>query len=134
MIKKSWLVLIIIIILITGGIYLFARKEKAEAPAVPSANNSSTNNQTSENVPRERGVNIENFSFNPSELKIKKGETVAWENKDFAAHTIVSDFGNELSSAALSRGKTHSHAFNAAGTFDYHCGIHPSMKAKIIVE
>ena len=80
------------------------------------------------------GNNIENFSFNPSELKIKRGETVAWENKDFAAHTIVSDFGNELSSAALSKGKTYSHAFNAAGAFDYHCGVHPSMKAKIIVE
>ena len=134
MIKKSWLISVIIIILITGGIYLLARKEKAEAPAVPVANNLSTNNQISANIPQERDVNIENFSFSPLELKIKKGETVMWLNKDSAAHTIVSDSGNELSSATLSKGKIYFHTFNSTGTFAYHCGIHPSMKARIIVE
>ena len=134
MIRKKWLVLIIIIILITGGIYLFARREKAEAPAVPAANNSSTNNPIAENISQESVVNIENFSFSPSGLKIKKEEAVAWLNKDSAAHTIVSDSGNELSSATLSKGKTYFHAFNSTGTFAYHCGIHPSMKARIIVE
>ena len=93
------------IILTTGGIYLFAREKKAEAPAVPVADNPLINNPISENIPQKRDVNIENFSFNPSELKIKKGETVAWTNKDFAAHTIVSDSGNELNSATLSKGK-----------------------------
>ena len=120
--------------MITGGIYLFARGKKAEAPAVPVADNPSINNPIAENIPQESDVNIENFSFSPSELKIKKEETVAWLNKDFAAHTIVSDSGNELSSATLSKGKIYFHIFNSTGTFAYHCGIHPSMKASIIVE
>lgn len=123
MTKKFGLAFIITIILIIGGIYLFARREKVEAPTVPLVN-----------IFQESGVDIENFSFSPLELKIKKGETVAWLNKDSAAHTIISDSGNELSSAALSKGKIYSHTFNTAGTFDYHCGIHPSMKARLIVE
>ena len=134
MIRKKWLVLIIIIILITGGIYLFARREKAEAPAVPAADNQSTNNPIAENISQESVVNIENFSFSPPGAKNQKEEAVAWLNKDSAAHTIVSDSGNELSSATLSKGKIYFHTFNSTGTFAYHCGIHPSMKAKITVE
>lgn len=123
MTKNYWLILIITVILIIGGIYLFAQKKEPNALIVPSVS-----------ISRERDVVIENFSFSPLELKIKKEEAVAWLNKDSAAHTIVSDSGNELSSATLSKGKTYFHAFNSTGTFAYHCGIHPSMKARIIVE
>jgi len=79
-------------------------------------------------------VEIQNFAFNPSEITIKKGETVIWTNKDSTSHTVKSDSGNEISSGSLSNGQTYSHTFNQVGTFDYHCSIHTSMKAKIIVE
>lgn len=129
MTKKLGLYLLIIIIAIIGGVYLFTQKKEATAPAAPSVDNSS-----SVDISQERGVDIENFSFIPSELKIREGETVVWTNRDFAAHTIISDSGNELSSATLTKGKVSSHIFSSTGTFEYHCGIHPSMKAKIIVE
>ncbi|HTZ41834.1 MAG TPA: plastocyanin/azurin family copper-binding protein [Candidatus Omnitrophota bacterium] len=31
-------------------------------------------------------------------------------------------------------GGTYSHTFAAAGTYSYHCSIHPSMKGTIIVQ
>ena len=79
-------------------------------------------------------VEIQNFAFNPSQITIKKGETVIWTNKDSTPHTVLSDSGNEINSGSLSNGQTYSHTFNQAGTFEYYCSIHPYMKAKIIVE
>jgi amicyanin len=84
--------------------------------------------------PGTHSIEIENFAFQPAELKIEKGDTVIWTNKDSAQHTVTSDSGAELDSGLLSQGETYSHTFNEVGTFDYHCTPHPFMKAKIIVE
>jgi plastocyanin len=76
-------------------------------------------------------VNIQNFAFAPETLTVKKGATVTWTNNDSAPHQIKSDTFN---SDRLSGGQSFSFTFNDAGTFDYICSIHPSMKGKIIVE
>jgi len=78
-------------------------------------------------------VNIKGFTFSPGALTVKAGTTVTWTNEDSASHTIVSDIG-AFSSDSITTGKTFSYAFDKAGTYEYHCGIHPSMKAKIVVE
>ena len=78
-------------------------------------------------------VDIQGFAFNPPSLKINKGDTVVWTNKDSAPHTVVSDSGDELASDSLSNGQTYSHTFNQAGTFNYHCGVHLAMKASVEV-
>ncbi len=76
-------------------------------------------------------VTIENFSFNPPTLKIKTGERVTWKQNDSAAHSII---GNIFQSSIFNRGDDFSFVFPQAGEYNYHCGIHPSMKGKIIVE
>lgn len=83
--------------------------------------------------PKTYQVTIQGFAFNPSDLKINKGDTVVWTNKDSASHTVVSDSGNELASGALATDQTYSHTFEQAGTFSYHCGIHLTMKAIVEV-
>jgi len=87
-----------------------------------------TNGQNGNNV------EIKDFAFSPSEMTVSVGDTVVWTNRDSAGHTVVSDTGNELNSALLSNGQTYSHTFTQAGTYNYHCSIHPSMTGKIIVE
>jgi amicyanin len=84
--------------------------------------------------PQINNVEINNFGFNPLELRIKKGDTVVWVNRDSAGHTITSDSGNELSSPTISQKQEYRHTFTQSGTFNYHCIVHPSMKAKVIVE
>ena len=79
-------------------------------------------------------IEISNFAFNPSEIKIKKGETVVWINRDSAPHTVTSDSGNEINSPQLSNEQVYSHSFSNTGTFNYYCSVHPSMKATVIVE
>lgn len=76
-------------------------------------------------------VTIQNFAFSPAELKVKAGATVIWVNNDSAPHTIKSATFN---SATLANGDKFEFKFDKAGTFDYACSIHPSMKGKIIVE
>ncbi len=78
-------------------------------------------------------VTIESFLFNPASLTIKAGETVTWTNKDSIAHTITEDKG-VFDSGSINSGATYSFTFKTAGTFSYHCTIHPSMTGKIIVQ
>ncbi len=78
-------------------------------------------------------VEISSFAFSPATLTIDAGETVTWVNKDIAPHSIVSDSGSELNSPTFGKEETYSHVFNTAGTFAYHCSVHPSMKGAIIV-
>lgn len=76
-------------------------------------------------------VIIEGFAFQPATLTVVKGSMVTWVNKDSAPHTVV---GEEFESPRLNKRDSWSYTFDTAGTFDYICGLHPSMKGQIIVE
>ncbi len=77
---------------------------------------------------------ISGFAFSPSTLTIKVGDTVTWTNQDAAKHTVTSDSGSELNSELLGKGRSYSHTFATAGTYNYHCTPHPYMTGKVIVE
>ncbi len=76
-------------------------------------------------------INIQNFAFNPAQVTVAVGDTVVWTNLDPVPHQIASASFN---SAPLSQGNSFSQKFTAAGTYDYHCAIHPSMTGKVIVK
>jgi plastocyanin len=78
-------------------------------------------------------VRIENMAFSPQTITIEKGESISWTNYDSAPHTVSSDSGTELQSNTLAKGDTYRHTFNTAGTYTYHCNVHPGMKATVIV-
>jgi plastocyanin len=72
------------------------------------------------------------FTFSPTTLKIKVGTTVTWKNMTMVSHTSTSDSG-VWDSGIISPGGTFKFKFTQAGTYTYHCNIHPFMKATIIV-
>jgi plastocyanin len=78
-------------------------------------------------------VTIQNFSFSPDTITVNKGMTVVWTNNDSAGHTITADGGNGPASGVINPGETYAFTFDAAGTFGYHCSIHPSMKGTVVV-
>jgi plastocyanin len=82
--------------------------------------------------PGEVQIKINNFAFDPITVSVKAGTTVRWTNEDSTAHTVTSDAG-DLDSGSLSNGDSFTHTFDQAGTFAYHCSIHPDMKATIEV-
>lgn len=76
-------------------------------------------------------VSIKNFAFSPATITVQPGTTVTWTNQDSATHTVNS---TSFNSGNLSTGQTFTHAFTAAGTYNYTCGIHPSMQGTVIVQ
>jgi plastocyanin len=86
------------------------------------------------NLGIKKDIDISGFAFNPGTVTIPKGATVIWTNRDSVSHTVVSDTGSEIGSSSLSQGDTYAHTFDTPGTYDYHCGVHPSMKGTIIVQ
>lgn len=79
---------------------------------------------------------IKNFVFSPETLTVRTGTTVTWTNQDTAPHQIASDAGAPVafSSGPLSTGATYQFTFTSPGTYPYHCSIHPTMKAAIMVQ
>jgi plastocyanin len=73
------------------------------------------------------------FGFNPTMLTIKVGTTVIWKNVSSVPHTVTSDDGQTFDSGNMAVGGTFQFTFKNAGTFSYHCNIHPYMRATIVV-
>jgi plastocyanin len=82
----------------------------------------------------EHFVSIPGFSFDPASLTINQGDIVTWTNNHTVNHTTTSDDGTEWDSGTMAPGATFSHTFTTAGTFPYHCAIHPAMLGTITVE
>ena len=65
---------------------------------------------------------------------MKVGQSVAWHNSDTIAHDSTQDNGR-FQTGTLNAGATSSPiAMNTAGTFTYHCTIHPGMTGTITVQ
>jgi plastocyanin len=78
-------------------------------------------------------VSIHNFAFGPARLEVSRGTRLIWTNTDGDPHTVTSD-KSIWASDALDTGTQFARVFKTAGTFPYHCSIHPFMHGTIIVK
>lgn len=78
-------------------------------------------------------VTIKDFAFGPSSITVAAGTTVTWSNQDSVGHTVTADDGS-FDSKTIASGASFSQAFPTAGTYAYHCTIHTSMTATVIVK
>lgn len=79
-------------------------------------------------------VSIQSFAFTPPSLTVSVNSTVKWTNNDAVSHTVTSDVAGVFNSGTLTPGGSFSFQFTSPGTFNYHCSIHPTMLATIIVQ
>lgn len=90
--------------------------------------------------PEDAPIYIRNFEFLPEVLTVEPGKTVVWVNEDDEQHSIVSDpqkglgEGELFRSGTLEMGGTYSLTFIESGEYNYHCGLHPGMIGKVLVE
>lgn len=148
-----WVILIIIIIVVAAvGIYFYfyyqnqqqalgnvlnqyqnqlqnAQQQQQQAQQQQNQQNNQQPTTTAKTVQ----VSIKNFAYSPASITINKGDTVVWTNQDSAAHTVTGDNGGP-NSGNLQTGATYSFKFDTAGTFAYHCAIHPMMKGTVVVQ
>ncbi|HEY7186905.1 MAG TPA: plastocyanin/azurin family copper-binding protein [Vicinamibacterales bacterium] len=73
-----------------------------------------------------------NRAFMPDNLEIAAGTTVTWTNTDSVAHTSTSN-ATGWDSGLISPGGQFSFTYQTAGTFPYHCAIHPGMVGTVVV-
>jgi plastocyanin len=71
------------------------------------------------------------YGFSPATLTIRVGTTVVWKNMSSVPHTITSDDGQTFDSGNIAPGGTFTFKFTVAGSYPYHCNIHPYMRATV---
>jgi plastocyanin len=109
---------------------------KPENVAPSSGSQSGSNGSNSPTpVPSGHTVLIQNFSFKPAVLTIRKGDTVTFINKDSVIHTatmIAAGFnsGNLQSNQSFT---LHTSAMEPS-SYEYHCNFHPSMKGTLVIK
>jgi plastocyanin len=78
-------------------------------------------------------VKIANYAFSPAAGTAKVGDTITWTNSDSAGHTATVDGQDACTTPTLSNGASGSITFSQAGTYPFHCKIHPTMTGTITV-
>lgn len=85
-------------------------------------------------------VEIKDGRFFPSELKIKKGDTVVWTNRDSrsawpasAIHPTHQAYPGFDALRGLNTGETYSFTFDKVGSWKYHDHLNPSVTGAVVV-
>ena len=76
---------------------------------------------------------IANFAFDPPQITAKVGDTITWTNSDSTGHTATVDSNETCTTTTLASGASGGITFTQAGSYDFHCKIHPNMTGKIEV-
>jgi plastocyanin len=78
-------------------------------------------------------VVMEGVAFVPGVLRVARGDTVVWVNKDAFPHTATAQ-DKSFDSREIAAGKQWRFTAKRAGTFPYVCTLHPTMKGSLVVE
>jgi plastocyanin len=139
----------VVAIVAVGGITAAVVLNKKDTPKTASTtdtsqmdmnNDTATNQEDTKTTPTDANaplatneVAIENFTYGPLAITVKKGTAVTWTNKDSAAHTVTADKGQGPASGTLQQGDKYTFTYNTAGTFTYHCNFHGNMTGTVVV-
>jgi plastocyanin len=80
----------------------------------------------------DQSVGIVDVAFEPSEVEITVGDVVTWTNTASRTHTVTADDGT-FDSGELGAGDPFANVFETAGSYAYHCTIHPEMTGVVVV-
>jgi plastocyanin len=72
-------------------------------------------------------------AFSPNPIVVKVGDSVTWVNNDSTVHTSIAN-GGAWASGNINPGGSFKTTMTAAGTFPYHCNIHPGMIGTVTVQ
>ena len=103
----------------------------APSPASPSPTPTSGDPSSSVTIPVGAEL-LGTRAFMPAELSVAAGTTVTWVNTDSTTHTSTSNAAG-WNSGNIAPGGQFSFPFPDAGTFQYHCAIHPGMIGTVFV-
>jgi plastocyanin len=107
----------------------------AAAAACGGGSSSMSSDPTTSGTSVAATVAITEYQFTPETTRAAAGKTVQWVNNGLLTHTTVSDNnvwtsgqltgGMPTTYAGTSGGQSYNYTFNTAGTYSYHCVLHP---------
>jgi plastocyanin len=77
-------------------------------------------------------VGVANFEWQQP-INAKVGDVITWTNGDTAPHKVALDDGSCAMSDNIPGGGSKSLVFSVAGSFPFHCAVHPNMKGTITI-
>ena len=77
-------------------------------------------------LPVAQDVSIQSMAFAPATVTVAEGTMITWKNKDAVDHTVTSNDGTSFSSGTITSLGTFSFTPMVAGSYAYHCSIHPA--------
>ncbi|MGI0026282.1 MAG: cupredoxin domain-containing protein [Nitrosopumilaceae archaeon] len=124
-----------------GSLFIIVTLVVGVVAFAPSAFAQSTASVTVKQGASSQGCEADKSCFQPDDVNVDVGGTVTWTNTDSNTHTVSSgkpsdDVAGTIFDTGISAfkaGKTFSHTFTEAGTFDYFCQLHPWMTGEVIV-
>ncbi len=75
-------------------------------------------------------VEIKDMQFQPAEIRVNKGDTVMWVNKDIVPHDAT-EIDSTWASPLLANGVSWKKVITKSDS--YYCSIHVVMKGEVIV-
>lgn len=81
-------------------------------------------------------IEMKDIQFGPRKVKLARGATVTWTNRDQVAHDVTqgSRVYNEFTSPDVEPGQSFRHTFDEPGEVRYRCTIHANMEGEFRVE
>ena len=70
---------------------------------------------------------IQDNSYDPNAIALTVGQAVTYSNADGVGHTVTLDDG-KCDTGTIAGGASATLQFNQAGSYAFHCNIHPTMK------
>ena len=138
--KKFILIVLMIIIIIAGGIF-FTFQPDAETKLNSENESNLQVNDVEVIMPSKSsrpGCEKNDLCYIPSEITIKIGDSITWQNQDVAFHSVTSGFYESpedlFDSGHLDPNQKYSIKFEEEGIFNYFCSLHPWMMGKVTVE
>jgi len=120
------------ILVVVGGIVAAAACSDNNTPTAPNPSPSPTATPAAADVMITINGMLGAQSFSPNPASVKVGQTVSWHNADVITHTAT---GTGWDTGQIPAGQTSAPIkFSTAGTFDYHCSIHPTMVGTLNVQ
>ena len=129
--KKLAVVIGAVVLIIIVGVLAAGSSKPTARPTTMTMSSADTTN-----VVATTAVQIKDYMFMLSVIKVKVGDTVTWTNMDSVHHNVVADnpSADAPNGPLIGQGETYSFKFVKAGTYKLHCNPHPYMHGTVIVE
>lgn len=146
MTNKTIIIIIIIALIAVGGLGYYMMNSGQYQPAPENKNevskNNSENTPPAENTPEKKEFTVtgRNFSFIPSEIRVKQGETVKiiFDNVEGFHDFMISEFNIKTNQIQAPAKAEVEFVADKKGTFEYYCSVGQhrqfGMKGNLIVE